>query len=196
MIDVDTERGVKLGERSALQRSAQTREVPGSDPQLVRPALAGELCIQGRRQRRLVGDDEAVRVGGKRREAAEDPGYARDHRETVDRQGDLPARPGGGGSTRVGEHRDRVRVGWLRRPEHAGCSARVEADHRDGTTRPGRGRCAYPTPGTERYAQQRSSAGWQREQRPERNARVRLSGGSRVLAVLMTVRNRDAGRFV
>jgi hypothetical protein len=51
-------------------------------------------------------------------------------------------------------------------------------------------------PGAERYAQQRSSAGWQREQRPERNARVRLSGGGWVLAVLMTVRNRDAGRFV
>ena len=32
MIDVSAERGVKLGERYAPQRGAQTREVPGSDP--------------------------------------------------------------------------------------------------------------------------------------------------------------------
>ena len=130
------ERGVKLGERPALQRGAQPVRVPGSDPQLVGSALTGELRVQGRRERRLVGDDEAGRVGGKRREAAEDPDHARDHREAVDRQRDAPAGSRRGGSLRIGEHRDGVRVGWLRRPEHAGRSARGEGDARDVGRRP------------------------------------------------------------
>ena len=126
MVEVGAERGVKLGERPAAQRGAQPLRVPGSDPQLVGSPLTGELRVQGRRERRLVGDDEAGRVGGERREAAEDPDHARGHREAVHRQGDAPAGFRRGRGLRIGEHRDRVRVGWLSRPEHAGRSARGE----------------------------------------------------------------------
>jgi hypothetical protein len=151
-VDVDAERGIKLAERSAPQRGAQPREVPGSDPQLVRPALTGELRVQGRRQRRLVGDDEAGRVGGKRREAAEDPDHARDHREAVDRQGDPPAGPGGGGSLRIGEHRTgacRLAAPGRSTP---GVPLALEADHRDGTARTGAVVAAAPTRARHRAA--------------------------------------------
>jgi hypothetical protein len=156
MIDVRSERGVKLGERPASERCAQPRGIPGADPQLIGSALTGKLRIQGRRERRLVGDDEAGRFGGERREAAEDPDHARGHREAVDRQRDATTGPRGGGCLPIGEHRYRFRVGWLGRPEHARCSAGGEADHRDraASCRRIRRRGANPAPGADRYAQQ------------------------------------------
>src|SRR5262249_25830497 len=149
-------------------------------------------------ERRLVGDEEASRVRGKRREAVKDPDHARYHRQAVDRQGDAPSWPCGGSGLRIGEHRNWVRVARLRRPEHPWCSNGGEAERRNGGTSAGcsGSRRAYPTPGAERHAQQRPAAGLLREQRPERDARVGLSCGSRVLAVLMAVSNGETGGFV
>ncbi len=48
----------------------------------------------------------------------------RDRREAVHRQGDTPVGPRRHGRLRIGEHRDRERVGELRRAEHAGVPRR------------------------------------------------------------------------
>ena len=190
--------GVQVGERAGAKRHLQPPRVRRRDPELIRAPLPRQLGVEGRRQHRLVGDDEPCGARRHRRESAQHPHDAAAHRLAVHGEAEAPAGTRRGGRCRVGQKRHRAHIRRLRGPHDSGRAGGRKANPERPAALDASGcRCRAdraPAPDWKRSSRHPRIA--RREQRPQRRARDRLRRRGGILAILVAVGDLQAGRLV